>query len=240
MNRIGGQVKVKTALISVSDKTGLAEFARELAKNGVKIISSGGTYKALQDAGVACTKVEDFTGFPEMLEGRIKTLHPKIHGGILAKRSKEHLGQLKEHGMETIDLVVVNLYPFRETVSKKGVSLEDAVENIDIGGPTMIRAAAKNHESVGVVVAATQYGKVIEDLKKNAFALSEKMKNELCVEAYQHTAFYDSMVAAYLAGKYGTAKFPEKFVRGFEKAAGMRYGENPHQNAVLYKEPVSG
>ncbi len=231
-------MKIKTALISVSDKTGLADFAKELANSGVKIISSGGTFKALKDAGIKCEKAEDFTGFPEMLEGRLKTLHPKIYGGILAKRSRGHLEQLRKHGFETIDLVVVNLYPFRETVSRKGISLEEAIENIDIGGPTMIRAAAKNHESVGVIVEPAQYKKVMEDLRLNGFALSEKMKKELCVEAYQHTAFYDSVVSAYLAEKYSAEKFPGKFVLGFERAGGMRYGENPHQSAMVYRSAM--
>ncbi len=231
--------RIKTALISVSDKTGLLEFARELAKNSVKIISSGGTYKALQDAGIECSKVEEITGSPEMLDGRVKTLHPKIHAGILAKRSKDHLAQIKKHGIEPIDLVVVNLYPFKETVSKKNVKLEDAIENIDIGGPTIIRGAAKNHESVGVVVESTQYEKVLSDLKANGFALSEKMKKELCVEAYQHTAQYDALVSNYLAQKYETEMFPQKLTLGYEKAASLRYGENPHQKAALYKSPAN-
>ena len=231
-------MKIKTALISVSDKKGLAEFAKALSENGVKIISSGGTYKALHEAGIKCAKVEDVTGFPEMLEGRLKTIHPKLHGGILAKRNRGHLAQLKKHGIETIDLVVVNLYPFRETVSKKGVKLDDAVENIDIGGPALIRAAAKNHESVGVVVEPGQYAKVLEDLRKNGFGLSDAMRKGLCVEAFQHTAFYDSMVSSYLAEEYGAPMFPEKFTAGFERAAPLRYGENPHQKAVLYKSPL--
>ncbi len=231
-------MKIRTALVSVSDKTGLAGFCYELEKNGVEIISSGGTFAALGKAGIKCTKVEDATGFPELLEGRLKTLHPKLHGGILAKRNKGHLAQIKKHGISPIDLVVVNLYPFRETVSKKGVKLEDAIENIDIGGPTLIRAAAKNHESVGVVVEPSQYAKVLADLKANKFSLSEKMKKGLCLEAFEHTAFYDSVVSSYLNKVFGGEKFPQKLSLAFEKDSALRYGENPHQKAVLYKNAL--
>ncbi len=230
-------MKVKTALISVSDKTGLLDFAKRLEKLGVKIISSGGTWKALNEAGIKAVKVEDFTGFPEMLDGRVKTLHQKIHAGILAKRNKEHLAEMKKHSLETIDLVAVNLYPFRETVSKQNVSLEEAIENIDIGGPTMIRAAAKNFESVGVVVEHAQYEKVLRELETKG-ELSEQLKKELCLEAFQHTAFYDSMVSQYLSKKFSGPRFPEKLSLGFEKAGRLRYGENPHQEAALYKNPL--
>ncbi len=232
-------MKVKTALISVSDKAGLAEFAGELAKNGVKIISSGGTYEFLKKAGLGPLKVEDVTGFPEMLDGRVKTLHPNIHAGILAKRDLKHLQQLKKQGIGTIDLVVVNLYPFMETISKKGVSLEDAIENIDIGGPSLIRGAAKNHESVGVVVEPSQYPKVLDDLSRNGFGLSEKMRRELAVEAFSHTAFYDSMIASFLNEKFAAGRFPEKFTAGYTKKSGLRYGENPHQQAALYSDPLN-
>ncbi|MCR4368463.1 MAG: bifunctional phosphoribosylaminoimidazolecarboxamide formyltransferase/IMP cyclohydrolase [archaeon] len=233
-------MKIKSAIISVSDKKGLIEFASELAKNGVKIISSGGTHLALEKAGISATKVEDFTGFPEMLDGRVKTLHPKIHAGILSKRNKEHLAQLEKHKLETIDLVVVNLYPFVETVRKKGVSLEDAIENIDIGGPTMIRAAAKNHESVGVIVEPGQYEKVLSDLRANGFALSEKMKKELAIEAFEHTAFYDATISRWLNTHMGGKKFPEKLSLGFELKGTLRYGENPHQKAAVYEKPIRG
>ncbi|HLC93272.1 MAG TPA: bifunctional phosphoribosylaminoimidazolecarboxamide formyltransferase/IMP cyclohydrolase [archaeon] len=229
--------KIKTALISVSDKAGLAEFAKELHKNGVKIISSGGTYDFLAKNGIKAVKVEDVTGFPEMLGGRVKTLHPKLHGGILAKRTKEHLAQIAKHGIGQIDLVVVNLYPFRETVSKPKVSREEAVENIDIGGPSLIRGAAKNHEYVGVVVEPAQYAKVLEDLKKNGFALSKKMKEELMAEAFAHTAAYDALIARHFAPKEDI--FPSKLTLTFEKASEPRYGENPHQLAAVYKEPLS-
>jgi len=231
-------LKVKCALVSVSDKGGIAEFCGELSKNGVKIISSGGTYKLLSENKIPCVSVESVTGFPEMLEGRLKTLHPKLHGGILAKRNKEHLGQLKGQGIEPIDLVVVNLYPFRETVTKKGATLEDAIENIDIGGPALIRAAAKNHESVGIVVDPSQYGKVLKDLIANKFGLSQGMKKELCAQAFAHTAFYDSLVAQYLNSKYLQEKFPQKLTIALERMRELRYGENPHQKAVLYAKPL--
>ncbi|HZX19787.1 MAG TPA: bifunctional phosphoribosylaminoimidazolecarboxamide formyltransferase/IMP cyclohydrolase [archaeon] len=229
---------IKTALISVSDKTGLIEFSKKLSKIGVKIISSGGTYKSLSEAGIKAVKVEDITGFPEILDGRLKTLHPKIHGGILAKRTEKHLAELKKQGIETIDLVVVNLYPFKETVSKKDVSMEEAIENIDIGGPTMIRAAAKNFESVGVVVDHSQFEKVLLNLEKNKGNLSLEMKKELMVEALEHTAFYDATISRYLNLKMKGKDFPEKLSLGFEKASELRYGENPHQKAALYLKPV--
>lgn len=230
--------KVKTAIVSVSDKSGLAEFARELSKNGVKIISSGGTYEFLKKAGINAVKVEEITGFPEMLGGRVKTLHPKIHAGILARREKGHLAQLKKHGIGTIDLVVVNLYPFRETIAKKSFKHGEAIENIDIGGPAMIRAAAKNHGNVGVVVEPSQYAKVLADLSENGFALSEKMRNELCAEAFGHTAFYDAMVAEYLRARYSMENFPGKLALGFVKAGALRYGENPHQKGALYTDAI--
>lgn len=231
-------MKVKTALISVYDKTGVAEFAKELAKNGVKIISSGGTHKALSEAGIKCVKVEGVTGAPEMLDGRVKTLHQRIHAAILAKREPKHLKQLQEHEIEPIDLVVVNLYPFKETVSKKGASLEDAIENIDIGGPALIRGAAKNHECVGVVVQPVQYGKVMQELKGNGFSLSKDTLKELALEAFRHTAFYDSVVSHYLANKFNARGFPEKLALGFEKKTKLRYGENPHQEGILYADPL--
>ncbi len=232
-------MKIRTALVSVSDKQGLEGFARELASNGVRIISSGGTYEFLRKNGIEAAKVEDITSFPEMLDGRIKTLHPKIHAGILARRDLKHLQQLKKQGIETIDLVVVNLYPFRQAISKKVVSLEEAVENIDIGGPALIRGAAKNHESVGVVVSPGQYEKVLTELRQNGFGLSGKMKNELMVEAFRHTAAYDSFVSGYFAEKYGAEKFPGELAIGLSKASDLRYGENPHQRAVLYRMGVA-
>ncbi len=231
-------MKVRTALISVSDKTGLVEFARELERNGVRIISSGGTFNALQKEKVKCEKVESVTGFPEMLDGRLKTLHPLLHGGILAKRDIDHLSQLKKFGIPEIDLVVVNLYPFRETVSESGISFEQAIETIDIGGPALIRGAAKNHESVGIIVEPAQYRKVLRDLKQHNFDLSEKMRKELAVEAFRHTAFYDSVIVSYLELEFLAKKFPEKITIGLEKKALLRYGENPHQKAALYESPL--
>jgi len=227
---------IETALVSVSNKEGLTDFVKELAKNNVKIISSGGTYKTLKDANIDCITVEDITGFPEILDGRLKTLHPKIHGGILAKRNEKHLKELKEHDISKIDLVVVNLYPFKETVAR-GSSIEQAVENIDVGGPTMIRAAAKNYQDVGIIVDPSQYEKVLENLKENNFGLSNDMKKQLAVEALEHTAFYDATISRYLNKELRGEKFPSQLTLGFEKAKALRYGENPHQEAALYKKP---
>jgi len=243
-------MKVKTALISVSDKRGLVEFAKELSANDVKIISSGGTHKAITDAGIDAIKVEEVTKFPEMLDGRVKTLHPNLHGGILARRTPEHLKQLEEHGIGLIDLVVVNLYPFKETVTRRNaggtshppsegaVAIEEAIEKIDIGGPTIIRAAAKNHESVGVVVDPSQYGKVLKNLKENAFELSKEMKRNLALEAFEHTAFYDATISRYLNKEFKGEKFPQNLSLGFEKTSMLRYGENPHQEATIYTYPL--
>jgi phosphoribosylaminoimidazolecarboxamide formyltransferase/IMP cyclohydrolase len=230
--------RIETALISVSDKAGLVEFAKILEKHGVKIISSGGTYTTLSLAGINTIKVEDFTGFPEMLDGRVKTLHPKIHAGILAKRTSEHLAQLSKHGFEKIDLVVVNLYPFKQVVSSEKSSIEEAIENIDIGGPALIRAAAKNHKNVGIIVEPSQYKKVVEDLEKNNGCISDSLKKSLMVDAYRHTAFYDSIISSYFAEKYGVGSFSEKIVFGYEKVSELRYGENPHQKAAVYSKPA--
>jgi phosphoribosylaminoimidazolecarboxamide formyltransferase / IMP cyclohydrolase len=189
---------MKRALISVSNKSGIVEFARGLESLGYEIISTGGTFKALSDAAIKVTKVSAVTGFPEILDGRVKTLHPKIHGGILARRTPEHLHQLQENHITPIDIVVVNLYPFKETISKPGVTLAEAIENIDIGGPAMVRAAAKNYQDVIVVVKPEFYAKVLEKLK--AGEVSRKMRFELAVEAFKHTAAYDTMISNYLAG----------------------------------------
>ncbi|MFH1256109.1 MAG: bifunctional phosphoribosylaminoimidazolecarboxamide formyltransferase/IMP cyclohydrolase [Candidatus Diapherotrites archaeon] len=228
----------KRALISVSDKTGLADFAKGLEKEGFEIISTGGTFKALKEAGVKVKEVSDVTGFPEMLDGRVKTLHPFIHAGILALRSsKEHMQKLKEHKIVPIDLVCVNLYPFRETISKKDVSIEHAIENIDIGGPTMIRAAAKNYQDVAVVVNPAQYGKILQELnEKKSISLETKML--LAKEAFEHTAFYDSMVSGFLREKFSCEKYPKQLSLGFEKMQDCRYGENPHQSSAVYREPI--
>ncbi len=231
-------MKVKRALISVSDKSGLVEFARRLAALGVEIVSTGGTAKTLREAGVPVTYISNVTGFPEILDGRVKTLHPKVHGGILALRTEEHLSQLKEHNITPIDLVVVNLYPFRQTVAKPDVTLAEAIENIDIGGPTMVRAAAKNHAYVGIVVNPARYEQVIAALEQEG-ELSDALRLELAREAFAHTAGYDTAIADYLAGVTGnTGEFAAQFNISLEKAQDLRYGENPHQKAAFYKDPT--
>jgi len=228
--------EVRRALISVSDKSGIIEFAKGLSELGVEIISTGGTAKILREKGIPVKEVSDITGFPEMLDGRVKTLHPRIHAGILAVRSKkEHLEQLGKHGIEEIDLVVVNLYPFEQTISKKVFKHEDAVENIDIGGPTLIRAAAKNYESLGVVVDPADYSEVLTELKKNR-SLPLQSRERLATKAFQHTARYDALIAGYFEKKFGTDMFPKFFTLSFEKQMELRYGENPHQKASFYRD----
>jgi phosphoribosylaminoimidazolecarboxamide formyltransferase / IMP cyclohydrolase len=240
-------MKVTQALISVSDKHGAVDFARALAALGVKLLSTGGTAKLLRDAGLAVTDVSDYTGFPEMLDGRVKTLHPKVHGGILGIRdSAEHAATMAKHGIPPIDLVVVNLYPFAQTVAKKDCTLIDAIENIDIGGPTMVRAAAKNHGNeqggVGVITEPEDYAPVIEELKSNGGALSYKTRFALAKKAFTHTARYDGAIANWLTSLDADNKpttFPERLQLAFDKADTMRYGENPHQSAAFYREPVA-
>jgi len=231
----------KIALISVSDKTSLPEFAKALAEQGFEIVSTGGTAKALEKAGLKVTAVEKITGFPEMLDGRVKTLHPKIHAGILADRNKkDHMASLKKHGIRPIDLVVVNLYPFRETIRKKGVSLQEAIENIDIGGPSLLRAAAKNHESIAVVTSPNQYLDVLNELKKNKGSIPLEKRKELAAKAFGLSAAYDTAVSSFLHNKFVSGeKFPENLALSFEKIKDLRYGENWHQEAALYKEPAS-
>jgi phosphoribosylaminoimidazolecarboxamide formyltransferase/IMP cyclohydrolase len=232
-------LKVKRALLSVSNKTGLVEFAKQLQVMGIEMISTGGTSTILQDAGIRAMKVSDVTQFPEMLDGRVKTLHPKIHGAILARRDKkEHLQELKNHNITPIDMVVVNLYPFRETIQKAGVSLEDAVEQIDIGGPTLIRAAAKNFEGVVVVVDPNNYAAVLAELEKNQGQISLQTRQKLAIEAFQHTMEYDSYIFGYLTNHFqaGSDKFPEYLFFPFKKIQNLRYGENPHQGAAFYAE----
>jgi phosphoribosylaminoimidazolecarboxamide formyltransferase/IMP cyclohydrolase len=232
-------VKIRTALISVSDKTGVTDFAEELAGMGVKIISTGGTAKALGEAGIEVTPIENVTGFPEMMDGRVKTLHPKIHGGLLALRDKaDHKAEMKQHGIEPIDLVCVNLYPFEQTVAKPGCKLEEAIENIDIGGPSMIRSAAKNHKYVAVVTSSTQYGKVIEQMRKNSGAVTEQLRSDLAREAFCLTAYYDAAIARYL-NKKADVEYPEKLTISLLKEKSLRYGENPHQSAAFYKSPTA-
>lgn len=227
---------IKRALISVSDKTGVIDLAKELASLDIEILSTGGTAKTLADAGVKVTNISDITGFPECLDGRVKTLHPKVHGGLLAIRSNpEHMKQIEELGIEPIDIVVINLYPFKQTIAKPGVELEEAIENIDIGGPTMLRAAAKNYQDVAVVVDPADYGRVLEELKKEG-EVSKPTKFKLAYKVFEHTSHYDTLIAKYLREQIGEETFPQTLSLTFEKAQDMRYGENPHQSAVFYKE----
>lgn len=227
---------MKRALISVSDKTGVVEFAKQISELGFEIISTGGTAKAIMDAGIKVIGISEITGFPECLDGRVKTLHPNIHAGLLAIRSNpEHMKQLKELNVDTIDLVVVNLYPFKQTILKDNVELEEAIENIDIGGPTMIRAAAKNYQDVAVIVDPKDYDKVIEELKAKG-EVSKETKFYLASKVFEHTASYDTLIANYLRKQRGAEDFPETLSLTFEKVQDMRYGENPHQKAAFYKE----
>ena len=232
---------MKRALISVSDKTGVVEFARELVSLGYEIVSTGGTSKALQAADVPVIGISDVTGFPEILEGRVKTLHPAVHGGILAKGTEEHMAVLAEHNITPIDLVVVNLYPFQATVAKPGVTLEDAIENIDIGGPTMVRSAAKNHDRVAIVVNPERYESIIAELKE-AGELSLQTKRFLALEAFQHTAQYDASISHFLTGAFGAEALAGEIAFGGQKIQSLRYGENPHQKAAFYRSgiPESG
>lgn len=227
---------VKRALISVSDKTGIVDFAKELVNLGAEIISTGGTAKALSDAGLKVTNISDVTGFPECLDGRVKTLHPKVHGGILAMRENpSHMKQIEELGIDTIDLVAINLYPFKETISKPNVELHEAIENIDIGGPTMIRAAAKNYQDVAVIVDPSDYANVLEQIKANG-DVDKKTKFKLAYKVFEHTSSYDTLIAKYLREQIGEELFPQVLSVTYEKVQDMRYGENPHQKAVFYKE----
>lgn len=230
-------VPVKRALISVSDKTGIVEFARQLTDLGVELLSTGGTYRLLKENNMAVTEVSDYTGFPEMMDGRVKTLHPKVHGGILGRRGQDD-AVMAEHQIDAIDMVVVNLYPFEATVAKPDCTLEDAVENIDIGGPTMVRAAAKNHRFVNIVVNADDYGAIIDEMSNSAGATSLATRFDLAIKAYEHTAAYDGAIANYFGRQVpgGSADFPRTFNTQFLKAQEMRYGENPHQKAAFYVE----
>ncbi len=233
---------IKRALISVSDKTGLIEFARSLRKWEIEILSTGGTASALREAGLEVRDVGDYTGFPEMMDGRVKTLHPKVHGAILGRRDLEsHMEQMRENGIEPVDMVVVNLYPFEATIAKPDVSLEEAIENIDIGGPAMIRSAAKNSRDVAVVVSPEDYSGIIAQMEDNDGSLSPGTRMELATKAYAHTAWYDGRIAQYLADRSGTGdKFPEKKIIQLQKKLPMRYGENPHQQAAFYAIAGSG
>ena len=231
--------KVSRALISVSNKDGILDFARELEKLGVELLSTGGTAKLLRDGGVKVKDVSEFTGFPEMLDGRVKTLHPKIHGGLLGRRNDpDHVKQMKQHGIEPIDLVVVNLYPFEQTTARPGCTFEEAIENIDIGGPTMLRSAAKNYTDVAVVVSPRDYGRVLEEIRKTG-GVSEKTRFELCRTVFLHTARYDGAISAYLDSQVPAeekTRFPNILTLQFEKIQNLRYGENPHQQGAFYRE----
>ncbi|GLR02675.1 bifunctional purine biosynthesis protein PurH [Vibrio hyugaensis] len=236
---------IRRALISVSDKTGIVEFAQALAERGVDILSTGGTARLLAEQGIAVTEVSDYTGFPEMMDGRVKTLHPKVHGGVLGRRGQDD-DVMEKHGINPIDMVVVNLYPFAETVAKEGCTLADAVENIDIGGPTMVRSAAKNHKDVTIVVNAGDYDRVIAEMDANDKSLTLETRFDLAIAAFEHTAAYDGMIANYfgtMVPSYGEnkegdeeSKFPRTFNQQFEKKQDMRYGENSHQAAAFYVE----
>ena len=241
-------MKVRRALISVHDKTGIIAFAQALAALGVEILSTGGTAKLLREAGVAVREVSDVTGFPEMLDGRVKTLHPGIHGGLLARRDvPEHLAALEKHGIAPIDLVVSALYPFEQTVARPDVTREEAIENIDIGGPAMIRSAAKNHASVGVVTSPSQYRPVLDELRASGASLGEATRYRLAREAFDRTAQYDAAIAAYLASEGGeahplgsigsaAAAFPSTLRIDAARVLSLRYGENPHQTAGFYRQ----
>jgi phosphoribosylaminoimidazolecarboxamide formyltransferase/IMP cyclohydrolase len=227
---------MKRAFLSVFDKTGVVEFAAGLAALGFELLSTGGTQKALEAAGVPVTNVSDVTGFPECLDGRVKTLHPAIHAGILAMRANsEHMAQVEHLGVGLIDIVAVNLYPFKATIMKPGVTLEDAIENIDIGGPTMLRAAAKNWQDVASIVDPADYGRVLDELKSGG--VTKQTKFDLCVKVFEHTAAYDALISGYLRQQNGGG-YPDKLTLTYEKLQDMRYGENPHQSAAFYKEPI--
>jgi phosphoribosylaminoimidazolecarboxamide formyltransferase/IMP cyclohydrolase len=265
-----GLRKIRRALLSVSDKTGLVEFARELRRFDVEIISTGGTARALREAGIEVRDISDVTGFPEMMDGRVKTLHPRIHGGLLALRdNEEHMAAAREHGIEPIDMVVVNLYPFEETSAREGTTLDEAVEQIDIGGPSMIRSAAKNFRDVAVVVHPWFYQRLIDELRETGGNLSSATRAQLAIQAFSHTSMYDSVIAGYLNTSLSPANdgneqlvstfkvkeilqtkimkaeleegnFPEQSGMFLDKRTDLRYGENPHQVAALYEGAEMG
>ncbi len=232
-------IQIKRALLSVSDKTGLVEFAKKLQSFDVEMISTGGTFRVLEEAKILVQKVSEVTQFPEMMDGRVKTLHPKIHGAILARRDKNaHLKELEKHQITPIDMVIVNLYPFRETIQKKGVELGDAIEQIDIGGPTLIRSSAKNYEGVAIVVNPKKYPAIITELESNKGKISLNMRQKLAVEAFQHTMEYDNYIYNYLSKQFlkTSEEFPSRLNMKFSKIQDLRYGENPHQQAAFYAE----
>ena len=224
---------IQRALISVSNKTGLVEFCRSLTEEfNIEIISTGGTLKVLEEASISAVEISQFTNFPEMMDGRVKTLHPKVHGGILARREQDQ-EIMEENNILAIDLVIVNLYPFKETISKADVSLEEAIENIDIGGPSMVRSAAKNNKYVGVVVEPDDYPLILKEMKGNRGSLSQEMRSSLATKAFNHTANYDTVISGYLSS-LTEQDFPNRIFAKFQKKEVMRYGENPHQKAAFY------
>ena len=234
------ETKVRRALISVSDKTGVVDFARELAGMGVEIISTGGTARELSGAGIEVVGIEDVTGFPEMMNGRVKTLHPKIHGGLLALRdNSEHVKAMEDNDITGIELVCVNLYPFEQTIAKPGCTMEEAIENIDIGGPSMVRSAAKNNKFVAIVTSPVQYARIIKEMKQNDGAISAAVRAELARQAFTLTAGYDSAISSYLAGQAGDS-FPERVSISIRRGEQLRYGENPHQKAAFYRLAKEG
>ncbi|HXU69570.1 MAG TPA: bifunctional phosphoribosylaminoimidazolecarboxamide formyltransferase/IMP cyclohydrolase [Polyangia bacterium] len=233
-------IRIRRALVSVSDKRGVEELARGLQRHGIEVLSTGGTARALREAGARVTEVAAYTGAPEILDGRVKTLHPKIHGGLLGRATPEHEAEMQKHGIEKIDLVVVNLYPFRETVARANVTLAEAIENIDIGGPSMIRSASKNHERVTVVVDPDDYAALIEELDKNEAQTSEELRFRLARKAFAYTAAYDGAIANWLTSLESNAEtpalkpFPETLTLQWKDGRELRYGENPHQKAAFY------
>jgi phosphoribosylaminoimidazolecarboxamide formyltransferase/IMP cyclohydrolase len=228
------EVKIGRALLSVSDKSGLVELGQALARHGVELVSTGGTAKALREAGLTVSDISDLTGFPEMMDGRVKTLHPKVHGGLLAVRNNpEHVASMQEHEIGAIDLVVVNLYPFAQTVAR-GAERDEIIENIDIGGPSMVRSAAKNHESVAIVTDPADYARLIAEMDEKGGATSYDFRRMLAAKAYAATAAYDSMIASWFAHADQGTMFPETLTTGSRLSATLRYGENPHQSAALY------
>src|SRR6476659_8650697 len=241
-------IRIKRALVSVSDKRGVEELARGLQRHGVEVLSTGGTARALREAGAQVTEVADYTGAPEILDGRVKTLHPKIHGGLLGRPTPEHQDEMRKHGIENIDLVVVNLYPFRETVARAGVTLADAIENIDIGGPSMVRSASKNHERVAVVVDPEDYAALLAEMDANQGQVSMKLRWNLARKAFAYTAAYDGAIAHYLTalpdevpadGALQPVTFPETLTLQFKEGKPLRYGENPHQQAAFYLDEAT-
>ncbi len=232
--------KAQRALISVSDKTGVIEFAQGLSNHGIEILSTGGTAKTLKDAGVSVIDVSEYTGFPEMLSGRLKTLHPKIHGGLLWRRDNpQDKEDIKAHNIESIDIVAVNLYPFEQTVSKPSVTFDEAIENIDIGGPTMLRAASKNFKDVTVLVDPADYAKVLDEITNNNGEITYETRFQLAKKVFSHTARYDTLISTYLSRQGEPEPFPQTLTQSFTKISDVRYGENPHQKAAVYRDSLN-